>query len=67
MECLLRLISGSKITSCLSCTLKKSGGHYSSGPEWGVYIKKDGLLITRQNPASSEGTAKTLLEVLQHE
>ena len=51
----------------LEDTLKKLGGHYSSGPDWGVYIKKDGLLITGQNPASSEGTARTLLEVLQHE
>jgi putative intracellular protease/amidase len=51
----------------LEDTLKKLGGHFSSGPDWGVYIKKDGLLITGQNPASSEGTAKTLHEVLQHE
>jgi putative intracellular protease/amidase len=47
--------------------LKKLGSHYSNGPDWGVYIKKDGLLITGQNPVSSEGAAKTLLEVLQHE
>ena len=51
----------------LEDTLKKLGAHYSSGPDWGVYIKKDGLLITGQNPASSEGAAKILLEVLQHE
>jgi len=50
----------------LEDTLKKLGGHYSSGPDWGVYVKKDGLLITGQNPASSEMAAKTLLEVLQH-
>lgn len=46
--------------------IKKLGGHYSSGPDWGVYVKKDGLLITGQNPASSEAAAKQLLEVLQH-
>ena len=51
----------------LEDTLKKLGGHYSSGPDWGVNIKKDGLLITGQNPASSEMAAKTLLEALQHE
>jgi len=44
--------------------LKKLGGQYSSGPDWGVYIKTDGLLITGQNPASSEAAAKALLEVL---
>ena len=51
----------------LEDTLKKLGGHYSSGPDWGVYVKKDGLLITGQNPASSKGTAETMLEVLQLE
>lgn len=45
--------------------IKKLGGHYSSGPDWGVYVKKDGLLITGQNPASSEAAVKELLEVLQ--
>ncbi len=45
--------------------LKKLGGHYSKGPDWGVYVKTDGLLITGQNPASSEAAAKQLLEVLQ--
>jgi putative intracellular protease/amidase len=45
--------------------IKKLGGHYSSGPDWGVYVKKDGLLITGQNPASSEAAAKELLEMLQ--
>ncbi|MDA3943844.1 MAG: type 1 glutamine amidotransferase domain-containing protein [Bacteroidetes bacterium] len=45
--------------------MKKLGGHYSSGPDWGVYVKKDGLLITGQNPASSEAAANELLKVLQ--
>jgi putative intracellular protease/amidase len=46
--------------------LKKLGGHYSNGPDWGVYVKTDGLLITGQNPASSEAAAKALLGELQH-
>ncbi len=45
--------------------MKKLSGHYSSGPDWGVYVKKDGLLITGQNPASSEAAAKALLEELK--
>jgi len=45
--------------------MKKLGGHYSSGPDWGVYVKKDGWLITGQNPASSEAAAKALLEELK--
>ena len=46
--------------------IKKLGGHYSSGPDWGIYVKTDGLLITGQNPASSEAAAIELLKVLQH-
>jgi len=46
--------------------LKKLGGHYSSGPDWGVHVKTDGLLITGQNPASSEAAAKQLLFELKH-
>ena len=45
--------------------MKKLGGLYTSGPNWDVYIKKDGLLITGQNPASSAPVAKELLEALQ--
>jgi len=45
--------------------MKKLGGHYSKGADWGSYVKVDGLLITGQNPASSEAAAKALLEKLQ--
>ena len=45
--------------------LKKAGGHYSKGPDWGVYVKTDGMLITGQNPASSAEAAKVLLKMLQ--
>ena len=44
---------------------KKLGAHYSRGPDWGSYVKKDGLLITGQNPASSEEVAKLLLKTLK--
>jgi putative intracellular protease/amidase len=44
--------------------LKKAGGHYSKGPDWGVYVQTDGLLITGQNPASSAEAAKALLKLL---
>jgi putative intracellular protease/amidase len=44
--------------------LKKAGGHYSKGPDWGVYVKTDGMLITGQNPASSAEAAKALLKLL---
>ena len=44
--------------------LKKTGAHYSKGPDWGVYLQIDGLLITGQNPASSAEAAKALLKQL---
>jgi len=42
--------------------LKKLGGVYSQGPDWGSYVVRDGLLITGQNPASSEAAAVLLLQ-----
>lgn len=44
---------------------KKLGGHYSKGADWSSYVKKDGLLITGQNPGSSEEAAKVLLAALK--
>jgi len=45
--------------------LKKSGGHYSKGPDWGIHVQTDGRLITGQNPASSAEAAKGLLKLLK--
>lgn len=44
--------------------LKNLGASYSKGADWSSYVKKDGLLITGQNPGSSEEAAKLLLETL---
>jgi putative intracellular protease/amidase len=41
--------------------LKENGGDYSKGADWGEYVVEDGLLITGQNPASSEKAAEILL------
>ncbi len=61
--------AGVKLTNVvpflLEDELKKAGGHYSKGPDWGVYVQADGLLITGQNPASSAGTANALLKLLK--
>jgi putative intracellular protease/amidase len=45
--------------------LKKNGGNYSKGPDFKPYVLKDGLLISGQNPASSEPAAKELLAHLK--
>lgn len=45
--------------------LKAKGGKYSSGSDWGVHVVEDGMLITGQNPASSEEAAERLLELLK--
>lgn len=44
--------------------LRTNGGNYSKVADWQPYVVKDGLLITGQNPASSEPAAKELLEKL---
>jgi putative intracellular protease/amidase len=45
--------------------LTKHGAHYSKGADWASYVKQDGLLITGQNPGSSEEAAQLLLKSLQ--
>jgi putative intracellular protease/amidase len=45
--------------------LKNKGGIYSKKEDWASYVVKDGLLITGQNPASSQAAAKELLAVLK--
>ena len=46
--------------------LKEKGGIYSKKDDWASYVVKDGLLITGQNPASSEEAAKQLLALLKN-
>lgn len=46
--------------------LKLKGGIYSKKPDWHSYVVKDGLLITGQNPQSSDAVAKELLAVLKN-
>jgi putative intracellular protease/amidase len=48
----------------LETELTKLGAHYSKGNDWSVYTQQDGLLITGQNPASSEAVAEMLLKTL---
>ena len=44
--------------------LKGHGGHYAKAGDWQPYVLTDGLLITGQNPASSEPAAQALLKKL---
>ena len=46
--------------------LKNKGGIYSNKEDWASYVVKDGMLITGQNPASSEATAKELVKILKN-
>jgi putative intracellular protease/amidase len=45
--------------------LKAKGGIFSKGPDWASYVRTDGLLLTGQNPASSQATAEALLARLK--
>ena len=44
--------------------LKENGGLYSKSADWQSYVLTDGILITGQNPASSEAAAEALLTLL---
>jgi len=46
--------------------LKKKGGDYQKGTDWNAFAVQDGLLITGQNPASSEAAAKKLMNELNN-
>ena len=45
--------------------LKERGGEFSKAADWQPHVMVDGLLITGQNPASSEPAAKALLAKLR--
>ena len=45
--------------------LQEKGGIYSKGDDWASYVVTDGLLLTGQNPASSEAAAEALLAKLK--
>ncbi|MNH39220.1 hypothetical protein D3C79_1003560 [compost metagenome] len=45
--------------------LQAKGGIFSKGPDWASYVRTDGLLLTGQNPASSQATAEALLAKLK--
>lgn len=44
--------------------LKQHGAEYSKIADWQSYVVTDGLLVTGQNPASSEAAAEALLKLL---
>jgi putative intracellular protease/amidase len=44
--------------------LKENGGRYRRADDWITHVETDGLLVTGQNPASSEGAARALLKLL---
>jgi putative intracellular protease/amidase len=45
--------------------LKANGGRYSKGEDWAAHTVVDGNLITGQNPASLETTARALLGAIE--
>jgi putative intracellular protease/amidase len=45
--------------------LVANGGRYSKADDWQPHVAVDGLLITGQNPASSEPVAHALLQSLK--
>ncbi len=48
----------------LEDALKARGARYRKGADWAPFCLTDGLVVTGQNPASSEATAKALMDLL---
>lgn len=49
----------------LEDALQEKGASYEKSDDWQPFVIQDGLLLTGQNPASSEPVAKALVKVLQ--
>ena len=45
--------------------LNERGAHFTKAADWQPHVVVDGVLITGQNPASSESAAKALLAKLK--
>lgn len=52
------------VPSLVEDMLKERGGIYAKGANWSEFALEDGLLITGQNPASSEKAAHMLVQKL---
>lgn len=45
--------------------LKANGGQYEKGADWASFVRRDGKLVTGQNPASSAAAAQEILGLLK--
>lgn len=45
--------------------LKANGGQYEKGADWASFVRRDGKLVTGQNPASSTAAAQEILALLK--
>ena len=45
--------------------LKANGATYEKGADWGSFVAVDGIIVTGQNPGSSEATAHELLKLIK--
>ncbi len=49
----------------LETRLRELGATFEAGADWGAHVQRDGLLITGQNPASSEPAAQAVMDALK--
>jgi putative intracellular protease/amidase len=49
----------------LASTLQSRGAEHRPAPNWQKQVVRDGRLVTGQNPASAEGVAEAVVELLQ--
>ncbi|BEV14361.1 hypothetical protein HBDW_11490 [Herbaspirillum sp. DW155] len=53
-----------KVPFLLESRIRGLGAKYESGPDFQPFAVRDGKLVTGQNPASSEGVARLVLQVV---
>lgn len=56
---------GAHVPFLLETRLRELGGRYEKGPDFESFVVRDRMLVTGQNPASSQATAEALIQAMK--
>jgi putative intracellular protease/amidase len=54
-----------KVPFLLETALRQRGAEFVAAPNWSDHVERDGLLVTGQNPQSSAGAARAVVDALE--
>jgi putative intracellular protease/amidase len=54
-----------KVPFLLETVLRERGAEFVAAPNWSEHVERDGLLVTGQNPQSSAGAARAVVDALE--